>query len=297
MKRILITGSNGLLGRELVNNLAGLGHEVIGISKGVCRSAPANSSTFRYYDVDITDDLAVEKLMQEERPHTVVHAAAMTQVDECEQQGARCEAVNVKATAQLLVSAEQWSRHFIFISTDFVFDGEKGNYAEDDDLNPVSWYGFTKVQAEGIVSTSEIPFAIIRTCLVYGATEKGMRNNIVMWVKQSLEDGKQIQVVSDQWRTPTYVKDLARGIALVIEKNATGTFHISGSEGMTPYDIALQTAASCGLDAALIEKTDANRFSQPAKRPPKTGFDISKARNVLGYVPTPFKDALREIFR
>ncbi|MEO5681045.1 MAG: SDR family oxidoreductase [Chitinophagaceae bacterium] len=295
MKKILITGANGLLGQHLVSLLLKQGYNVIAVGKGASRLPFTGSADFTYYNVDITDDSLVQGLMEKEAPHTVVHAAAITQVDDCQLNQENCEAVNVRATAQLLLSAESICRHFIYISTDFVFDGEQGDYKEEDAMNPVSWYGFTKVQAEGIVETSEIPFAIVRTCLVYGNVLNGTRSNIINWVRSSLAAGKSIHVVNDQWRTPTYVEDLARGILLVIEKNATGAFHISGKDKLTPYEMAVQTATFCQLDTALIVKEDASSFSQPAKRPPKTGFDISKARRDLGFEPISFNEGLRKM--
>ncbi len=294
--KILVTGSNGLLGQHLVKLLLQEGYNVVAVGKGENRLPFANPEKLAYYGIDITDDFLLNEVLQKETPHTIVHAAAVTQVDDCQLHQENCEAVNVRATAQLLLSAETFSKHFIYISTDFVFDGEKGDYKEEDDMNPVSWYGFTKVQAEGIVETSEIPFAIVRTCLVYGNSLSGTRSNIVNWVKKSIEEGKHIKVVNDQWRTPTYVEDLARGILLVIQKKATGTYHISGKDTLTPYDMALQTAAFCNLDSSLIEKANAANFSQPAKRPPKTGFDISKARLQLGFEPITFEEGLKQMF-
>lgn len=235
-------------------------------------------------------------MIKEEKPAIIVHAAAMTQVDECQLDQDKCEEVNVRATAQLLLHAESFSSHFIYISTDFVFDGEKGDYEEGDHLNPISWYGFTKVHAEGVVETSEIPWAIVRTCLVYGNVLSGTRSNIVSWVKQNLEQGKPIKVVSDQWRTPTYVEDLAKGVLLIIQKEATGIYHISGKDKLTPYDIALATASHFKLDGSLIEKVDASTFSQPAKRPPKTGFNISKAMKELGFQPGCFTEGLNKMY-
>jgi len=297
MNKILVTGANGLLGQYLVPLLLREGYSVIALGKGENRLPYKKAANFNWHTVDITDDFVLNQVLETENPQTIVHAAAVTQVDDCQLNQENCELVNVRATAQLLLSAEACSRHFIYISTDFVFDGEKGDYAETDDVNPVSWYGFTKVQAESIVETSEIPFAIIRTCLVYGNVQPGTRSNMVGWVKKSLEENKPIKVVNDQWRTPTYAGDLAKGILLVIQKNATGTYHISGKDRLTPYDMAIQTATLYKLDASMIEQTDGERFSQAARRPPKTGFDISKARKELGFEPLSFEEGLRAMLK
>ncbi len=283
-----------MLGQHLVKLLAEKGYEVVATGKGAQRLPGAAGPGLRYYDVDITDVDGVHRLFETEKPEVVVHAAAMTQVDECQLGQERCEAVNVKATAQLVLEAEAVSRHFIYLSTDFVFDGERGDYSEEDHLNPLSWYGFTKVQAESIVETSEVDWTIVRTCLVYGPVLQGTRSNIISWVKQSLEQGKMIKVVNDQWRTPTYVEDLAKGILLILQQKATGIYHLSGKDKRTPYEMALETAAYAGLDASLIEKADASSFRQPARRPPVTGFDISKAVKELGYAPLSFEEGLRK---
>ena len=293
--KIAVTGANGLLGQSLVKLLADQGYAVAATGKGTSRLPAGIAGRYSYQAIDITDEDAVHEWMAAEKPDVVVHAAAMTQVDECELNQAQCEAVNVKATAQLVLEAEMVSGHFIYLSTDFVFDGEKGPYREDDHLNPISWYGFTKVQAESTVETCEIPWTIIRTCLVFGDTLPGMRPNIISWVKQSLEAGKPIKVVDDQWRTPTWVEDLAKGILLVIQKKATGILHLSGKDTLTPYAMAVKTAACAGLDASLIEKVDAGSFKQPAKRPPVTGFDITKAVKELGYAPLSFEEALKRL--
>jgi dTDP-4-dehydrorhamnose reductase len=294
--KILITGANGLLGQHLVKLLLQEGYSVTAVGKGENRLPFKTNEHFTYYSIDITDDFLMQQVLQKEKPDTIVHAAAITQVDECQLNQEKCEEVNVRATAQLLLTAEEFSKHFIYISTDFVFDGEKGNYREDENMNPVNWYGFTKVQAESIIETSNIPFSIVRTCLVYGNTLTGTRSNIISWVKQSLEDNNHIKVVNDQWRTPTYVEDLAKGVLLIIQKKATGVYHISGKDKLTPYDIALKTAAHFGLDASLIEKADASSFQQPAKRPLKTGFDISKAEKELGFEPLGFNEGLQKMF-
>ena len=288
-----MTGANGLLGQHLVKLLTENEYMVIATGKGPCRVQLPEAQLFRYYPADLTYPLALHEIFAKEQPEIVIHAAAMTQVDDCEMQQDACFDINMQATVNVLVEAEAHSSHFIYISTDFVFDGEKGNYSEEDDQNPVSWYGFTKVQAESIVQTCDMPWSIVRTCLVYGKMPGGGRNNIVTWVKSSLDEGKTIRVVSDQLRTPTYVEDLAKGILMIARQKNTGVFHVAGKDLRTPYEIALETAALLGLDSRLIQQADASSFSQPGKRPAKTGLDITKARQELGYEPLSFEEGLR----
>lgn len=284
------------MGQHLVQQLLGKGYTVVGTGKGEARlHLEGFEGRYSYRTLDVSDAADVQQVMDAEQPEVVVHAAAMTQVDECELHPEKCEKVNVTGTALMLADAEIYSRQFIYISTDFVFDGEKGDYEEADELKPISYYGFTKMQAEAMTETSTIPWAIVRTCLVYGNILEGTRSNIITWVKDSLMQGKDIRVVSDQWRTPTYVEDLARGIVLIIEKQATGIYHISGKDRMTPYDIALQTADYLQLDKSRITRVDAATFKQPGKRPPKTGFLIDKARNELGFEPLSFREGLQKM--
>lgn len=293
--KILITGANGLLGQHLVQELLHQQFTVVATSKGPNRLPFEPSEQFIYRSLDITDELMLEKTMEEEKPDVVVHSAAMTQVDDCEKNPDLCEKINVYGTTQLLVDAEAHSKYIIYLSTDFVFDGMNGLYREDDDLRPVNFYGFTKMQAEAIMHTSEIPWAIVRTCLVYGNPLQGTRSNIVNWVRESLQEGKPIQVVSDQLRTPTYVGDLAKGIIEMIKRKSTGIFHLSGKEELTPYQIAMKTADYFSLDKSLITEVTADTFTQAAKRPPKTGFNISKAEKELGYKPRSFEEGLKAI--
>ena len=293
--KILITGANGLLGQHLVKLLLDTtSHEIIATSKSEPRGIIQNNR-LHYYSLDIINGLEVNLLIDKLRPDTIIHCAALTQIDECEQNPIKAWEVNVTATRFLVDAAKKINAFFIFISTDFVFDGMAGPYKEGDTLNPVSYYGSTKVAAEKAVAESGLQYATIRTCLLYGNILYGNRSNIISWVKENLENEQPIKVVSDQMRTPTYVEDLAMGVLLVVEKKAVGLFHISGKDFLSPYEMALSTAEVLNLDAKLIQKVDASIFVQPAKRPAITGFVIEKARDILGYVPLSFLEAIKKM--
>ena len=294
--KILITGANGLLGQHLVKLLLDTtAHDIIATGKGDPRYVVQNSR-LHYYALDITDGMAVHLLFEKLLPDTIVHCAALTQADECELNPIKAWEINVTATRFIVDAAKKINAFLIFISTDFVFDGINGPYKETDTVNPVSYYGSTKVAAEKSVAESGLPYAIARTCLLYGNIFVGTRNNVISWVKENLEQVKKIKVVSDQWRTPTYVEDLAKGILLIAEKKAVGLFHISGKDFLSPYDMAMATAAYLHLDASLIEKVDASVFTQPAKRPVTTGFIIDKAKNELGYEPLSFREGMMKMY-
>jgi len=294
--KILLTGANGLLGRHLVKKLAEKGYEVIATAKGESKINSIGKGKVKFLSLDITDGAAVNKLMNEVKPDVLLHTAAMTQVDECELNKIDCWNTNVTATRFLIDSAKETKSRIIFISTDFVFDGLHGPYKEEDEPNPVNYYGSTKLAAEKAVIQSGLDWAIVRTVLVVGNTEDGQRQNILTWVKEKLEKGETIKVVDDQVRTPTYVEDLADGIILILEKKSKGIFHIAGKDTLTPYQIARQTAEFLKLNSKLIEKSDASNFTQAALRPPTTGFKIDKAKKELSYQPHSFNEILKEVF-
>ncbi|MEO5944431.1 MAG: SDR family oxidoreductase [Ferruginibacter sp.] len=292
--KILITGANGLLGQHLIKLLIDDGaYNIIATGKGNNRITFPVNDRFQYHTLDITDEKAVDEFIQQYQPDTIVHSAAMTQADECEQNQTNCWNINVTATNFLISTAKKINAHFIYISTCFVFDGFNGPYKETDATGPVNYYGTSKLAAEKAVLENLPGSCIVRTILVYGNKWLLHRSNIVSWVKDNLEKQQKIKVVSDQWRTPTYVDDLAAGVLLAIMKNAKGIYHISGEEMMTPYDMAIAVADHCNLDKTLIEKVNADTFTQPAKRPAITGFIIDKAKKDLGYQPVNFAEGLK----
>jgi dTDP-4-dehydrorhamnose reductase len=291
MTKILLTGSNGLLGQKLVHLLVSKPDvQLIATARGENRLH--NKSGYTYYSLDITKQAEIESLTAAIRPDVVIHTAAMTQVDECETQRDECRLLNVKAVEYLAEACAEYGIFLLHLSTDFIFDGTAGPYNETAIPNPLSYYGESKLEAEKVLQRSTIDWAIARTVLVYGITEQMSRSNIILWVKNSLEAGKTIQVVDDQWRTPTLAEDLAMGCWLIADQRAKGIFNISGKDFLTPYEMAIQTADYFDLDKSLIVKTDGSKFSQSAKRPPRTGFVLDKARQVLGYEPHSFTEGI-----
>jgi len=288
--RILVTGCNGLLGQKLV--------ELISSQKDYYLIATAKAKLIpdlprgEFHLLDITNANEIEEVIAKAKPDVVINTAAMTQVDQCETEREKCWAANVDAVSYLVDSCQKNNVHLIHVSTDFIFDGTHGPLDENEKPNPLSYYGESKLAAEVVIQKSSIDWAILRTVLVFGVTKDMSRSNIVLWVKKSLEDKKTINVVDDQFRTPTLAEDLAMGCLLAVKKKAKGIFHISGEAMMTPYDIAIATADFFKLDKSLINRTDSTKFTQPAKRPPKTGFIIEKAKRELGYKPHSFNEGL-----
>lgn len=289
--KILITGSNGLLGQKLVSLLKqDSSVELFATARGEDRTLHKNNYT--YHSLDITNKDEVLRIFRLVKPDVVIHTAAMTNVDTCELDHAACDLQNVTATEYVVHASAEVKAFLLHVSTDFIFDGSHGPLKEDEKPNPVNYYGLSKLKAEEIVQAYPHKWAIARTVLVYGIVEGMSRSNIVLWVKGSLEQGKSIQVVDDQFRTPTLAEDLAMGCTLIAKKQAQGIFNISGEEGLTPYEMAMQVADFWSLDKSLINKADSSTFTQPAKRPPITGFIIDKAKKLLGYKPHSFKEGI-----
>ncbi len=288
--RILVTGSNGLLGQKLVELISSGNDYLIATAKS---ALVIDLPKGEFHALDVTDAGSIENVIALSKPDVIIHTAAMTQVDQCETEQEKCWLNNVQAVENLVKACEKSSIRLIHLSTDFIFDGTHGPLDETEKPNPLSYYGKSKLAAEELIQKSNIDWAILRTVLVFGVTKDMSRSNIVLWVKKSLEEGKTIQVVNDQWRTPTLAEDLAIGCYLAATQKAKGIYNISGETMMTPYDIALATAEFFKLDASLIKKTDSTQFKQPAARPPKTGFIIAKAKKELSYQPRSFSEGLK----
>jgi dTDP-4-dehydrorhamnose reductase len=288
--KILVTGSNGLLGQKLTTLLKGEPAVYLIATARGNSTLPIEQGEF--HTLDITNQEEVNTVIARTRPDVIIHTAAMTQVDPCELDHDACWETNVTAVGYLIEAARQYNVHLVHVSTDFIFDGTQELLDEAAVPNPVNFYGKSKLEGERLIQESNIPWCILRTVLVYGVTRDMSRSNIVLWVKNSLEQGKTISVVNDQWRTPTLAEDLASGCYLAATTKATGIFNISGKDYMSVHAMATRTAGFFGLDQSLVKETDSARFTQPARRPLKTGFILEKARKVLGYEPHSFEEGL-----
>lgn len=293
--KILITGANGFVGLYVCKQLLQNGHTVIATGKGNCRLPFITHPGFIYRMMDFTDAAATAAILTAEKPAVVIHSGAISKPDQCEREKELAYTVNVTGTENLLKAAKKNKAFFIFLSTDFIFDGKRGMYREDDAPGPVNYYGQTKLLAEEQVKKYPHKWSIIRTVLVYGPPMP-LKPTLLSIVKEKLEKGTQYRVVDDQFRTPTYVEDLAAAIAAVAERKTVGVFHIAGPEVFTPYLLACKAALILGLDASLIIRTTTKTLREPAIRPSRTGFTIDKAKNLLGYNPVSFETGLTKSF-
>jgi dTDP-4-dehydrorhamnose reductase len=299
MRKILITGSNGLLGQKLVYKLKDKTNILcIATARGANRLV--NTTGYEYAELDITNYDNVNSVFSKFMPDVIINTAAMTNVDACETDKENCWLMNTTSVQHQVTVLQELSKqhpnykpHFIQLSTDFIFDGTHGPLDENETPNPLSYYAESKLAAEKIVQASTLHWAMARTVLVYGIVDNMSRNNIVLWVKQNLEQGKVINVVDDQFRTPTLAEDLADGCILIAEKKAQGIYNISGKDFLSILELAHLVADYYKLDKSLIKPSKSADIKQPAKRPPITGFIIDKAKKELGYNPHSFTEGIQ----
>ena len=215
----------------------------------------------------------------------------MTNVDGCETNPKMAEAINVGGVKNL---CKIFEGHFIQISTDYVFDGTDGPYAEEDETNPISVYGQTKLAADKWLTNNHPKATIFRANVVYGYTKR-TKASFVKWVVDSLLDGKPIRVVDDQWNNPTWTESIATVIKVLIEKEALGLYHYGDKEYMNRYEFAHLIAKVFDLDASLISPISTADLKQPAPRPLKSGLKTEKIESALGIVPNSVETCLQEI--
>jgi len=289
--KILITGSNGLLGQKLIDLYKNkTEYELIATARGDNRYA--NLEGYTYESLDITNENEVAEIIKKHKPNVLINTAAMTNVDACESNKEGCDQLNIDAVKYLVNACNENQVHLIHISTDFIFDGTHGPLLETETPNPLSYYGLSKLKGEEEVINYAKSWAILRTVLVYGIVSDMSRSNIVLWAKGALESGKTINVVADQFRTPTLAEDLAMGCKLAADKNAQGIYNISGKDYISVFDLVYKVADFWKLDKTLLNMSTSEGIKQPAKRPPITGFILTKAINELGYNPHSFDEGL-----
>jgi len=295
MIKVVITGSNGLLGQSLLNLLLKDkdSYQVYGFSRGKNRSGRED---FNYISIDITEKEELDKKLEQIQPDFIINTAAMTQVDDCETNKQACDILNIDVVKWITSFASKSKTHIIHLSTDFIFDGKKGYYKETDKPNPLSYYGLSKLKSEQVLKDSKINFTILRTILVYGKVFDMSRSNIVLWVREMLEKNKEITIVDDQYRMPTYVEDLAMACKIAMDKKALGIYHISSNTLLSVYEIAQQIAETFDLNKNLIKPISTSTLNQTAPRPAKTGFNLSKTNSQLRFYPKSFKEDL-QIFK
>lgn len=288
--KLLITGASGLYGSKLAKLALEKGIEVYSADiQGL-------STVGNFVKLDISGKAHVDEAFDTIKPDVVVHAATLTDVDKCELNKDLAWRVNVDGTKYIAQATKRVGSFLIYISTDYVFSGEKGNYVESDSPNPVNYYGLTKLLAEEIVmSLSEPDFFIGRPSVIYGATPAAGKVNFALWLIDSLRKGNRVKIVTDQWNTPTLNTSLAEMTLEVIERRISGVYHTCGATRVSRFEFAGKIADCFGLDKSLIDKAESSQFSWPAIRPMDSSLDTSKAQREFKCKPLTLDRALEQL--
>jgi len=270
--KILVTGISSLPGYKTVLEGAKRGHEVVGIYHERVPSLKAKAIS-----LDLTKRIQTHDVIMKERPDAIIHIAGMGNVDGCEQEKGKCYALNYITTLNLTKIANALGIYMIYLSTDYVFDGQKGNYGENETPNPINYYGLTKLLGESVVKSLS-NYAIVRTSTIYGIGVG--RPNFAMFLLEKLGKGEEVKAVSDQFTSPTNATLLARALIEVAEKRLIGTFHVAG-ERLSRYEFAVRLSRKLGFDEKLIKESYAREMKWKAKRPLDSSLDFSYTKELI----------------
>jgi dTDP-4-dehydrorhamnose reductase len=288
--KLLITGASGLYGSKLAKLALERGFEVY--------SADIQGASIvgEFVQLDVSGKAQVDEAFGTIKPDVVVHAATLTDVDKCELNKDLAWKVNVEGTKNIAQAAKRVGSFLVYISTDYVFSGEKGYYVESDSPEPVNYYGLTKLLAEEIVmALEETDFFIGRPSVIYGATPAAGKVNFALWLIDSLRKGNRVKIVTDQWNTPTLNTNLAEMTLEVIERRINGVYHTCGATRVSRFEFAGKIADCFGLDKSLIDKAESSQFSWPALRPVDSSLDTSKAQHEFNCKPLALDKALEQL--
>lgn len=286
--RILIFGSNGMLGQRAVEFY--LNYKNIELLSSSLENESVTPKV-DYICCDITERSQVKKIIYDFCPDFILNAAAYTNVDLSESERESAWKLNVKAVEYIAEAARAIDAHIIHISTDYIFDGKNGPYSENDTPSPVGYYGRTKLASENALKLNGVKNTIIRTNVLYGIA-KNSRPDFVRWVVNSLRAGKEIKIVTDQINNPTFIDDLVQAVNKIIDFKKEGIFNIGGKEFLSRYEFTLQIADYFNLDKKLIKPIKTSDLNQPARRPLKSGLLTIKAQTELDYKPISIIESL-----
>jgi len=295
VKKVLITGSNGLLGQHLAKHFLQSDFEILATSFGSNRISALDH---KYHSLDVTDFTQVKTVLADFQPDIIFNAAAATNVDGCEDEPDNCDKINHQAVAHFLRSFDElkMTPHFIHISTDFIFNGTKKEYFEEDEPDPISEYGRSKWLGELVIKNSGYEnYTIVRTSLVYGVGEALNKGNIFLWAMDKLRNGETLTIVDDQFRSPTYVDDLCLACVKISDLGVTGVINIAGQQILSMHKYIQEVSDYVGKSRNLVKPISTSVLNQKAKRPKRSGLNINKAKNIIGFEPTKFEQSLQEM--
>lgn len=284
--KCLVTGSAGLIGSQLVFDLEQSGHTVYSCYN---HTMPQNGIPTKLDLLNLKDISNIFKKLQ---PDTIVHLAALTDVEKCEIEQALATSINDKATKIIAKEAENIGCFLIYLSTDYVFDGKKGLYTETDFPNPLNHYGKTKFAGEKYVENNNTKWSIIRTSTPFSISSS--KQTFPVWIFENLKKNIKLNILEDQFTSPTYVPNLSKMILEIILRNLEGFFHLAGSTRISRFEFAKKIVEKSDFNPSFLNPVKLNSMPWKSKRPLDSSLDVSKANTILTTKPISIDDCLDE---
>ena len=282
--KFLVTGSAGLIGSQVIKDLTLENHEVYSCYHN---NKPIYGNSLL---LDLTNQDKIIKTIQKIKPDSIIHLAAMTNVDQCETQQELAYMINASATEILAKQAAKLDTFFVYVSTDYVFDGKKGKYIEDDSTNPLGYYGKSKLKGEKALNKLASNWCIARTSTPFGIHPN--KKSFPIWIKENLEAKKEIPVLVDQFTSPTYVPNLSKMLIEIAKRQISGIIHTAGATRISRYELAVLISEKLGLDKKLLEPTSISKMTWNAQRPQDSSLDVSWATEILNEKPQTIQHSL-----
>ena len=281
--KVLVTGSAGLVGRQVVKDLSN-SHQVFSCYN---ESKPEYGDSVK---MDLKNREMISSILTEKKPDIVIHLGAMTGVDLCEKEKTSASEINTKATEIIAKECSKLNSFLVYVSTDYVFDGNFGMYKEDDVANPLGFYGKSKLEGEKAVQNFSTNWCIARTSTPFGLHPT--KKSFPMWVIENLQKQKQIDVLIDQFTSPTYIPNLSRMLIEISERRITGIIHAAGASKISRYQMASMVSDKLNLDGTLLKQISMNKMKWVAQRPKDSSLDVSRASSILNEKPQKIDQSL-----
>jgi len=281
--KLLVTGASGLLGHKVAQLAIEKGHEVYSTYK----EHATNFGT--PIKLDLADQNEISKAITKLKPEAIIHAAAYTDVDGCETNQNLAWKINAEATKQIAEASTRINSHLTYISTDYVFDGDKGFYTEEDKTNPISYYGYTKLKGEEFTKEHATKWCIARPSVLYGWLD--YKQNFATWLINSLNQKKEVKVLEDQYVSPTLNTNLAQMLLEITQRKILGILHTAGGTRISRHEYALRLAEVFNLNKDLIKPAKMDEMSWKTKRPKDSSLNVNRAAALLNKKPLTLNQA------
>jgi len=282
--KILVTGSAGLVGRQVVNDLEDMGDTVY----SAYHNSKPEGGIPTQMDLSCADK--IKEIVSKLNPEAIIHLAAITDVDLCEKEKELALKINEHATETLSKLAAKHHAFFVYVSTDYVFDGVEGMRKESDKTNPLGFYGKSKLEGELAVMNLASSWCIARTSTPFGLHPT--KKSFPVWITENLLDHKQINVIVDQFTSPTYTPNLSKMLIEIAKRQIVGVIHLAGATRISRYEMAELLAEKLYMDKKLLKPVSINEMNWIAKRPKDSSLDVSKAVSILKEKPFVIEQAI-----